>query len=239
MKALVTVRADSNIAGYADITMPLLEKKAGEWGADFLRLTEEFQYSDVSDGRYHYRILELHNLLDVYDRILNLDADMLITPSCPNPFEEFTDDAVVTCLEDKGSRQSPRREVMRELQEKFGPVGWQEGYVNTGFFMTSRKHRNIFQKIQGQVWNGFGFDDALLSYNIALHKHDIQDAGYRWNHMTMFSEPWAGSLDRFKSYIIHYAGGGIFDLGAINHQGDGIDRLDQIYRDYKILYPDG
>ena len=48
--------------------------------------------------------------------------------------------------------------------------------------------------------------------------------------MTMFSEPWNGSPDRFKSYIIHYAGAGIFDAVP--------DRITQMKNDYNKIYGD-
>ena len=48
--------------------------------------------------------------------------------------------------------------------------------------------------------------------------------------MTMFSEPWNGSPDRFDSHIIHYAGQGIFDTGEAS------DKLEQAKLDYKRLY---
>ena len=36
--------------------------------------------------------------------------------------------------------------------------------------------------------------------------------------MTMFSEEWNGSPDRFDSHIIHYAGAGIFESGIHNKE---------------------
>jgi hypothetical protein len=87
----------------------------------------------------------------------------------------------------------------------------------------------MFKKINGKLWGGFGFDSGHLSYQIAANRIPFHDLGYRWNHMTMFSEDWNGNADRFKSYIIHYAGRGIFDK-------DVKTRIEQIEKDYKRIY---
>ena len=47
--------------------------------------------------------------------------------------------------------------------------------------------------------------------------------------MTMFSEPWNQSKDRFSSFIIHYGGRGVFDSGVEN-------KIEQIKLDYKRIY---
>ena len=229
MKKLITVRADSNISGYTDITLPLIKKYAEKWGADFKLLTEEFTYSTVSDGKFHYRILKLGDLLDEYDKILNLDADIIINKNCPNPFEVFNEDYIYTCLEDKGSRKMQRHQVINNIQKQFGNIGWRNEYINTGFFMVSKKHKDIFQPIKNTYWNGFGFDDALLGYNIKKLKLDIKDIGYKYNHMIMFNEAWNGKPKRFNSFIIHYAGAGVFDNKIPN-------KFKQIKKDFNTIY---
>ena len=47
--------------------------------------------------------------------------------------------------------------------------------------------------------------------------------------MTMFSEPWNGSADRFKSHVIHYAGRGVFDSSVGN-------KVEQLKKDNNKLY---
>lgn len=226
MKYLVTVRADEGIKGYTEITLPLIEKKAKEWGADFKLLTKDS--TCPSDGRFHFRILELYNLLDEYDRILNLDADILITDKCPNPFEVIDEDKIGTNLEDKGSRRGARHNTMRQVQAQWGNIGWTEGYINTGFFMVSKMHKPIFEDL-GKFWTGFGFDDVQLGYQIKKNGFKFQPLDYTWNHMIMYNEPWNGSPNRFESKIIHYAGRGIFEGGVRT-------KIEQIKKDYARIY---
>lgn len=227
-KLLVTVRADQNISGYAEKTIPLIQTYADKWGAEFMRLTDGSP-SNYGEGRHHYRIMKLGELLNTYDRILNLDADMIILPSCPNPFDFVNPDKIGTIFEDVGSREPARKQSIRDIQNQWGNVNWTSGYINTGFFMVSKKHKDIFELHDGKVWNNFGFDDVHLGYKIREKGHEIQQLDYRFNHMTMFSESWHPQ-NRFDSYIIHYAGQGVFEDGRFQNKGQ------QIHEDFSKVY---
>tara|TARA_B100000315_G_scaffold51275_1_gene45785 strand:+ start:1438 stop:2160 length:723 start_codon:yes stop_codon:yes gene_type:complete len=238
MRFAITVRIDEEMknkpreGSYTEITMPIIQKYAESVGADLVYLSESSE-CEIGDGRWHYRILELYNLYDRYDRILNLDADILINKNCPNLFEVVPYDNIGSVLEDKGSRKDHRRELIKDVQKKHGDVGWISGYINTGVFLTSRVHRDIFQRIDGHFWTGSGFDDVHLGYNIHKHGYEIFEMDYRYNHMTMFSEKWNGKVNRLNSYIIHYAGAGIFEKRLYRKK---ITRLEQIRKDYRYIY---
>lgn len=209
MKNLIVTRCDSNIQWQADITHDLIKDYAVKCGADFEILSHETNLP--GDGRWHYRIMKCYDLFERYDRILHIDTDVLINPICPNIFDLVDYKCVASVLEDKGSRKAARMECINKAQDRYGDVGWLSGYVNTGFFLSSKVHRDIFQPINGEFYNDIGFDDVHLGYQINKHKFELHELSYKWNHMTMFSEPWNGSVDRFSSYIIHYAGNGLFD----------------------------
>ena len=93
-----------------------------------------------------------------------------------------------------------------------------EGYTNAGTFVVSKQHKNIFTPHNGEYWLDWGSADLHLSYNIHKYGHKIYELDFKWNHMTLFSEPWNNNADRFQSYIIHYAGGGLFDEGMISRK---------------------
>ena len=133
-----------------------------------------------------------------------------------------------TVLEDKGSRREARHRCIERIQKQFGDVGWKEGYINTGFFLASKCHREVFTKIDGRYYAGEGWDDVHLGYQIARLKVPVFELGFQWNHMTMFSESWNGSPNRFQSYILHYAGAGIFDP-------DISSRIEQMQKDSEIV----
>ena len=139
-------------------------------------------------------------------------------------------DSIGTVYEDAGSRKLQRIGCMHAAQNKFGFIGWEEGYINTGVFITSKIHKNIFQKINGEYFTDWGTDDVHIGYQIKKQGHKVKPLPYQFNHMTMFSEEWNGNPDRFDSHIIHYAGRGIFEASKAK------DKLHQAKLDYERLY---
>jgi len=228
MKLLITTRADATVQDDADITHPLFKRYADRVGADFMVLDHESGCKE-GNGRSHYRILKHGELHEEYDRILILDTDLLLTPDCPNIFEMVEYNKIGTVLEDKGTRRGDRLHRISAIQQQYGSIGWKEQYINTGVFITSKCHKDIYQTINDDYWKGAGQDDVHLGYNIYKHGFEIQDLGYKFNHMTMFSEKWNKSADRFASHIIHYAGQGVFDSGVRTGS-------EQLRHDYAKIY---
>ena len=233
MKLLLTTRADETVAGWASLVHPVFKDYADRVGADFAILDETLNCLQASggigDGLWHFRIMKHYDLHEEYDRILHLDSDILLTPECPNLFDFIPYDSIGTVYEDVGSRKPQRHQCMVSAQRKFGDIGWSEGYINTGVFMTSKIHRDIFQPINGEFYSDWGTDDVHIGYQIKKNGFKVKPLPYQYNHMTMFSEDWNGSPDRFDSHIIHYAGRGVFESGPSN-------KLEQAHADYKRLY---
>ena len=229
MKLLVATRADTKIKGYTDITHPVIKWHVNKWGADFHIFSDESPCK-VGDGIGHYRILQMYDLFDEYDRIIQLDSDIMINKTCPDLFQMVPEDCIGSIYEDLGSRRGARRTTMRQAQNHFGDIEWTEDYINTGVFVVSKQHRDIFLPIDGKYWEGWGWDDIHLGYQINRLGYKVHELSYLYNHMTMFSEKWNGSPNRFNSHIIHYAGAGVFDHGPKNKQ---------IANDYKRIYGDG
>jgi len=228
MKLLITTRADSGVQEYANISHPIFKDYAEKVGADFMVLDHESGCTE-GNGRWHYRILKHGELHDEYDRILHLDTDLLLNPNCPNIFDAVEYNNIGTVLEDVGSRKPDRHHRIFAAQQQIGDIGRKEEYINTGVFVTSKCHKEIYQTIDEQYWLGSGQDDVHLGYLIKKNGFNVQNLGYRFNHMTMFSEAWNGMPNRFHSHIIHYAGSGIFEANASN-------ATEQMKLDYKKLY---
>lgn len=234
MKLLVTTRADGAYNDWIELTHPIFTKYARKIGADFAVLDEAYNVTEASSGIglgvYQYRIMKHYDLHEHYDRIIALDSDMLLSPDCPNLFDLVPYDSIGTILEDKGTRKRQRIHCIMESQRQFGDIGWRENYINTGVFVTSKCHRDIFRPIDGKYFTDWGTDDIHIGYLINKYGYKVKELSYHFNHMTMFSEEWNGSPDRFDSHIIHYAGRGIFDVGVASN------KLHQAKLDYKRLY---
>ena len=155
--------------------------------------------------------MDFYNLFSTYDRILSLDSDIIITPTCPNIFNTVPEDHVGTIFEDRGSRMAARRNTIQEVQKEWGSLKWNINYMNTGVAVFSKVHKPIFQPFKNKYWLGWGVDDVHLGYMLRVCDFPIYELPFQFNHMSMFSEPWNGSADKYKSYIIHYAGGRMKD----------------------------
>lgn len=213
MKKLIATRSDGKINNMTKLTLPIIKNYADKCGADFKILDGEPPiWTTEHPPRPHYRIMEFYNLFEKYDRILSCDCDLIINKNCPDIFEEVPFDYVGSIYEDVGSATEHRRGQIRAIQEEFGDVGWTEGYINTGFAVFSKIHREIFQPINSKhYFMGFGIDDVHLCYHIHKYGFKIHQLDFKWNHMTMFSEPWNNYANRFDSYVLHYAGAGTYE----------------------------
>ena len=229
MKLLVATRADGKINQITEITIPIIKNYSDKCGADFKILNQEPPiWTTETPPRPHYRIMEFYKLFEEYDRILSIDCDLLVNKNCPNIFEVVPCDCIGSIYEDVGNSALHRRGQIECAQKQFGDVGWERGYINTGFAVFSKIHRDIFQSINGQYFMEFGIDDVHLGWQIHKYGYKIHELDYRWNHMTMFSESWNNNANRFDSFILHYAGEGVFDRTNSN-------RAQQIKSDYEII----
>jgi len=234
MKLLMITKADENITAYSRYTLPIHRMYAEKWGADFKR------YDDLLI-KCPRRLMILRELLkSQYDRILHIDADIIINKNCPNIFDIVPSDTIGLVFEDKGSRLINRRKRIEHVKQIHGGnKNWTEGYWNGGILVISSMHREIFSAINGKLWDDeqIGKGQAHISYQIMKQRHKYIDLGYKWNHMSMFSEPWNSSPSRFDSYIIHYAGNGKFaDKEKMKGKSKGEHRIQLIINDIEKIY---
>lgn len=229
MKRLIATRADSGIEEMCEISHPILKVYASKCKADFHVISE-------NKGIHpHFRILQFIELFEEYDYILSVDSDVLIKKDCPDIFDIVPDGLVGTIYEDVGSRKDHRRDLINKIQNERGDVGWKSGYINTGFALFPASQKGIFNRIDtNNLWLDFGLDDVEICYQIHASStlsdstYQIYELPFQFNHMTMHSEPWNNNADRFDSWILHYAGRGIYDNFITN-------RLDQMKQDYFLM----
>jgi len=220
MKKLIVTRADENIKEMTNITHPILRKYAEKCGADFKII------KDNKGIHPHWRILQIYDMFNKYERIACIDSDTLILKTCPDIFDYVPYEAVGSIYEDKGTRQQDRKDRIAKVQNERGYVGWSDGYINTGICIFSDCHKELFNIPTKDLYLDLGFDDVLLKYMIERDKIPFLELPFKFNHMSMHSEEWNGFASRFDSYIIHYAGNGFFY---------GVKREDQIRGDFIVL----
>lgn len=224
----MVTRADESVSAYTRYTHPILRRYAERWGAGFKVLD-----TPLKDRRQCWRIMELYDIFEEYDRIFHIDSDVVINKDCPNIFDLVPYDTIGLVFEDKGSRLKDRRSRIMQIKQKLGGNNfrWVSGYFNMGVFLASKIHRDMFKGINGQDWEmDDGFEQTYLNYQMMRLGYRFVDLGYKFNHMSMFSEAWNGSPSRFDSHIIHYAGNGKFQDKANREIGQLIkDDITRIY----------
>jgi len=228
MPNLIVTRSDASVSSFSRLTLPMLQRYAKKCNADFKILEKR-----IPDIHYHHSIFNLYNLLDKYDRILCIDSDTIIKKSCPSLFDIVPIEKIGTIFEDKGSRKENRLSRLQNIQNVKGNVGLTCGYINTGVFIVSKCHKEVFSlnssiipfSGKNDLWTDHGFDDVELSWRIRFLKFEIHELSPIYNFISMFEENWCG-MTRNDAQIIHYAGTGFYP---------SIIREMQIAQDYYIL----
>jgi len=142
--AVVSLRLPG--ADWIRATEASVEMYAQRHGLELVSLREERLDLTVLRWRRRYRNrhlekFQIHDLLADYDRILYVDADVLIHPDAPNIFERVPDQAFGAVDECVGVEAPKREQEWRAMQRRLGrldpaPVA----YFNAGVMVASRVH---------------------------------------------------------------------------------------------------
>ena len=154
--------------------------------------------------------LRIGELLETYDRVLYVDADVLITPHARNVFDLYTDLQTAYWF-DEGIIQEREQDVAM-VCDALGKVDWplksnRPIYYNAGIILTSSQCP-LFKKTTlddlHKVCNKITHYDQSY-FNYTLHKNGIAHSSFdkAFNRMDMFGKE--GYLD---ADFIHYAGKG-------------------------------
>tara|TARA_B100000900_G_scaffold254828_2_gene217110 strand:+ start:8536 stop:9276 length:741 start_codon:yes stop_codon:yes gene_type:complete len=217
MKLAIVTRCEKNYK-FSSLSHPILKEYASMCGADFIIISER----KINIGPFHNEIFQCYELLDYYDRICVIDSDVLLN-NPPNIFKLVPYDKIGLVFEDIGFRKKDRLRDILLVQKKFGNVDWKRGYLNSGFIVFSKVHKDIFKINKKYFWNKIGFDDVQIGYMINKLNYKIFELPYKFNHVSLFSEAGKNWL---KSYVIHYGGRGFYRK---------LSRFEQMKRDLYIL----
>ncbi len=198
MKALLTIAIGAEYQEIANLTHPALSAYARQIGADFFSLS-------TSDGVPHLQKFRIADFLGLYERILFIDTDIVVTDPCPDVFALVPDEAFGAWFPNP---MIPGRfaDQIARAQVELGDIGWTRNYFNSGVMVVSRTHRGIFEDAKARA--AFArpenfFDQTLLNYLVQKNRCKIVELGFRWNHTGVVD-----GQERFQSHFIHYAGRG-------------------------------
>lgn len=143
-----------------------------------------------------------------FDRLLILDADTLINSTCPNPFDEFTEDKL-TVVSDRQTHQPARDKAELDEWEIVSGKRVNPGrYFNSGMMVASREHHEPYLRAAYALclihphltWH----DQTPVNVVMNDHSDVLSFADETWN----FHNP-AGRIpdwQNMKKNIYHFPG---------------------------------
>jgi lipopolysaccharide biosynthesis glycosyltransferase len=221
MKNLILTMAAGRYQEIKDLIYPRFGSYAFGCKAHFEVIEEcKFPECPVLDK------LRMAEYFDRYDRILFLDADILVRDDCPNLFDLVDEERVAAY--DEGSTLWHLKDLIHRihdvnnLSELWGlpKADWpgvvKEGeilpFYNAGVMLLSKQHRCLLEapaldplpNPKGKVPCA---EQCYLNWTIRKHKPKMHHLPVCFNQM-----PYNRTADyRFTSYMLHYAGFENFD----------------------------
>jgi Glycosyltransferase family 9 (heptosyltransferase) len=196
-KALVTIAAGDYYQRMAALTHPTIQSYADRVGAEFI------VWSDVSEYTIaEYKKMEIGGLLDVYDRVLCIDTDVIVRDDAPDIFAAVPEDCLGMLEEGQCfDRRYPMYRLMEMVGRNFD--AWDGNYYNSGVFVCSRCHRDVFVRPPVEYGN-FG-EQTWLNLMICDRQVRMFPLPYRFNRFVGPGYLYGGE-DRLDAWFLHYAG---------------------------------
>src|SRR5271157_4431668 len=140
--AIVTIAIGDFHQRMAELTHPSLRQYAEKIGADFIVIDK----TEISKTTPHWEKFRILDLLNIYDRILYLDSDILIRKNCPDLFGIVPETSLGAFNE---SPFTPHRDYAIQIcarEYEMEDFQWNGKYYNTGVMVLSRYHRMLFRR---------------------------------------------------------------------------------------------
>lgn len=177
------------------------------------------------DGMYHmdFEKLCMIELAELYDRILYLDTDILITPHAKDIFKELDPNYTYMLDETKFSRV-----LIPSIQDRLG-LGYKvQKYYNAGVVITSKEHRLLDIDIN-DLWMPVSYPgQAILNFSIHKNKVPIKELPKIYNWMGEYYPHGGKNAKRLKeASFIHYCGNSMCSMQA---------KSDLMLKEFKAMY---
>ena len=157
---IVTLVIGEAFEAIANITVPIIKKYSAKTGADFVVLNG----SEISKKHpSHYEKFQIHELFDIYENVLFIDVDILITPWAGNLFDMVPTDHFSAVSVDS---IFPSAGIEKEkLNRILGKIDWSIPYFNSGVFIIPKMYRALLNSRDGQVekWVTGKAEDRVVS----------------------------------------------------------------------------
>ena len=153
-----------------------------------------------------FQKISLGDLSDNYERVLYLDADILITPHAKNIFDICNDDSKLYMFNE--GVLSNREKELELISTRLHKTIKDKNYFNTGV-MLFPKNNNFLKAIRIHDLEYFvsksnWFDQTYINFKYRLNNIPISSLDRKFNRMSKDGD----NENRFEANFIHYAGNG-------------------------------
>lgn len=194
-KAIVTLADGDFYKSILAETIEPMSDYAKRIGADLIIYKNDIEYKVP-----HYKKLDaIKDTLLGYDRVLWLDADVLISKKAPNIFDAVPEGELGIFNEGRWVDRTKAREEWKFITGETIPG---DEYYNTGVIAAEKIHLPLFTQPEIPIIH-FG-EQTFLNRRIQEWKFKVHSLAHHWNrmgctHMQLGEEP-------FISHFIHFAG---------------------------------
>jgi lipopolysaccharide biosynthesis glycosyltransferase len=209
-RALVTLAIGDEAGEWLALSGPRFKCYAEKCGYDYIVLNERrirhrLQWFKARVNM-HLEKFQIGPLLDTYERILYLDADILLSPGCPDLSADMPPEALGVVADPSGSEAWKRDEEMANMQKRFGslprPV---PAYFNAGVLVLSTAHRELMRFDPKRLQAGRWPDQTYLNYESAAWNLPRSYMDERANFLPGH-KGWTDRDTRRAAWAVHYAG---------------------------------
>jgi hypothetical protein len=185
-----------------DICLPTIERYAKKVGADFrIHSTELPKFDGTS---FFMQKLGQWDYVKEYDRLLCLDADIMVVPDAPDVFETFNEAGVFYGMD---SSYTDRAHILQPYADKFGialPTGSyppRPRHINGGMWLLDR-HCDLRYDVTDYI-PCKGYEENFVNYVLAKNDVPVRDTGVKWNKICCDV-----TTPRRECFFIHHGGWG-------------------------------
>jgi len=195
--AIVTVNVGPLWKALGNITINTMIKYAHRIGADFVNINNLVVHPIINHD-IRYEKFQIYDLLGIYDRIMLIDYDAVITKNCPDMFRLVPENKLGIKIAD-GSINAFKDRIEKQL----GKIEWGVHYYNSGLIIVSSQQRELFNYRSAKVLtSGFLAEQNTITYRIYAHRTPV--------HFLTTQEHYIPRVDKEEKnpFVIHWAGGG-------------------------------
>ncbi|MFW6353883.1 MAG: hypothetical protein ACOC3I_05810 [Verrucomicrobiota bacterium] len=198
---------------YAECTLPLMRQWAEREGWDFIVLNQRRLFHNPNWPRrrfgLHVEKFQIHELMDQYERVLYMDADILVHPSAPSPFELVPPEAIGGVWDDTGPDAWKREHALARMASSCGappfPPRTGPRFLNAGVLVMSAAHRPLWTFDRKAFVRGRWPDQSLFNYRVHAAGVPVHELPETFNLMPLHHDAWDEREVRQSAFLVHYA----------------------------------